>query len=194
MKVVLARIAGRENAPAESVFENIQVPKGVPAGRLPRIMNLGWGRSLRVSCRHCHDTERWSGEDKREKQVARAMTTMVGTINNELLPRIKNLKSDKPIVNCTTCHRGTVKPALNLFRGSLRDSCLIQPEAPADDEGIPRIGYDAPSVVPAQGRRARGTCFHRFQEKSASHDQTRRAERLGEGSRRSVPTGKGRVV
>jgi hypothetical protein len=39
---------------------------------------------------------------------------MVGKINGEMLKNIKNLKSENPVVNCTTCHRGQVKPALNL--------------------------------------------------------------------------------
>src|SRR5438067_1735636 len=38
----LQRIAGRESAPAESVFQNIKVLKGVPAGRLLQIMNDGF--------------------------------------------------------------------------------------------------------------------------------------------------------
>jgi hypothetical protein len=114
MNDVLQRIAGRENAPAESVFKNIKVLKGVPAGRLPRIMNLGWGRSLGVSCRHCHVPGHWADDDKPQKQITRDMTAMLNTINTELLPKIKNLKSEKPFVNCTTCHRGAVKPATNL--------------------------------------------------------------------------------
>ena len=50
MNAVLESIAGHENAPAESVFKNIQSMKGVPAGRLPRIMNMGYGKSLGVRC------------------------------------------------------------------------------------------------------------------------------------------------
>jgi hypothetical protein len=43
------------------------------------------------------------------------MWRLVGTLNNELLPKVKGLDPDhKPIVNCTTCHRGQIKPALNL--------------------------------------------------------------------------------
>src|SRR5690242_16426557 len=52
--LVLKKIAGRENAPAESVFKNIKMMKGMPAGRLVRIMNFGFGRSLGVGCVHCH--------------------------------------------------------------------------------------------------------------------------------------------
>ena len=113
MNEVLQHIAGREEVPAESVFKNIKLLKGVPAGRLPRIMNLGWGRSLGVRCTHCHVQGHWADEDKPQKQVARDMSAMMKTINTELLPNIKNLRSDKPGVNCSTCHRGSIKPAMN---------------------------------------------------------------------------------
>ena len=114
MREVLERIKGREQAPAESVFKNIRILKGTPAGRLPRIMNMGFGRSLGVGCKHCHVAGHWAEEDKPQKQVTRDMWAMMGTINSELLPKIKNLKSERPQINCTTCHRGSVKPATNL--------------------------------------------------------------------------------
>ena len=37
-------IAGKEQAPAETVFKNIQLFKGMPAGRVLRIMELGYSR------------------------------------------------------------------------------------------------------------------------------------------------------
>ena len=114
MREVLRQIAGRENVAAESVFKNIKSMKGVPAGRLVRIMNMGYGRSLGVSCLHCHVQNKWDSEDKPQKQVAREMAEMMRTINTQLLPAIKNLKSEQPIVNCTTCHRGQRKPAQDL--------------------------------------------------------------------------------
>ena len=40
-KEVRAMITGHEKEPAETVFKNIKVLKGVPAGRVPAIMNLG---------------------------------------------------------------------------------------------------------------------------------------------------------
>lgn len=108
---VLEQIKGKEESPAESVFKNIKLFKGLPAGRLLRIMNGGWGRSLGTGCEHCHVVGEWDKEDKAQKQIARDMSAMVGTINRELLVKIKNLKSEKPSVNCATCHRGDVKPA-----------------------------------------------------------------------------------
>jgi len=108
------QIKGKEQEPAEKVFKNIQSMKGFPAGRLLAVMEFGYARSLGVNCTHCHTPEKWEAEDKPTKQVAREMSTMVKTINNDLLKNIKNLGSATPAVNCTTCHRGQVKPALNL--------------------------------------------------------------------------------
>lgn len=108
------QIKGREQEPAEAVFKNIQSLKGVPAGRLLAIMEFGYARSLGVNCTHCHVPGKWETEEKSQKQVAREMSAMVGKINGELLKGIKNLKSENPVINCTTCHRGQVKPALNL--------------------------------------------------------------------------------
>ena len=108
------QIKGRETEPAETVFKNIRTLKGVPAGRLLAIMEMGYARSLGVTCTHCHTAEKWDAEDKPTKQIAREMAAMVRTINTGLLKNIKNLKSETPTVNCTTCHRGQTKPALNL--------------------------------------------------------------------------------
>jgi hypothetical protein len=108
------QIKGRENELAPAVFKNIQTMKNTPAGRLLSIMEMGFSASLGVNCTHCHVPDKWELEDKTQKQTARDMSAMVSTINRDLLKNIKNLKSASPIVNCTTCHRGEVKPALNL--------------------------------------------------------------------------------
>jgi photosynthetic reaction center cytochrome c subunit len=109
-------IAGQENKPAEEVFKNIQIQmfKGMPAARLLRVMELGFARSLGVNCTHCHVADAWEKEDKPTKQIAREMNAMVTAINNDQLRKIKNLKGPNSIINCTTCHRGQTKPALNL--------------------------------------------------------------------------------
>jgi hypothetical protein len=108
------QIAGKENQPAETLFKNIQLFRGLAAGRLLMVMQMGFSNSLGVSCSHCHVGGEWEKEDKPQKQIARDMMKMVGTINNDLLKNIQNLKGPNSIVNCTTCHRGQVKPALDL--------------------------------------------------------------------------------
>lgn len=107
------QIAGRENEPAEKVFKNIQVLKGVPAGRIPVLMEKGFSDSLGVTCTFCHNPADWTAEPNHHLPIARQMWTMTQEINNRLLPAVTELEK-KAQVNCTTCHRGQKKPALNL--------------------------------------------------------------------------------
>ncbi|MFZ1699736.1 MAG: photosynthetic reaction center cytochrome c subunit family protein [Pyrinomonadaceae bacterium] len=106
---------GKEREPAETVFKNIQMPmfKGAPASRVLAVMEFGYARSLGVNCTHCHAPDAWESEAKPQKQIARDMQAMVFKISGEMLRGIKNL-GDSPTVNCTTCHRGQIKPATNL--------------------------------------------------------------------------------
>jgi Photosynthetic reaction centre cytochrome C subunit len=108
------KIAGQETKPAEEVFKNIQILKGMPAGRLLKVMEIGYSRSLGVNCAHCHAVDQWEKDDKPTKQITRDMIVMMRSINNDLLKKIKHLKSENPVVNCATCHRGQTKPALDL--------------------------------------------------------------------------------
>ncbi len=113
---LLRSIAGRENMPAESVFKNIEVMKGIPAGRLVRIMNAGFGRSLGVSCGFCHVPGKWDLDDKEEKKTARVMWTMTGAINRDYMVKVPNDGGAPAVVNCFTCHMGNQRP--------------VQPDAP----------------------------------------------------------------
>ena len=108
--MVLRSIAGREEQPAESVFKNIKIFKGVPAGRLVNIMNMGFGRSLGVSCGFCHVPGKWDLDDKEEKNTARLMFAMVQTINRDYLSKVPNDRGSAPTANCFTCHRGSPRP------------------------------------------------------------------------------------
>ena len=108
---VLRSIAGRENQPAESVFKNIKILKGIPAGRLVNIMNNGFGRSLGVSCGFCHVVGKWDLDDKEEKNTARLMFAMVQTINRDYISKVpRDSTGPAPVVNCFTCHRGEPRP------------------------------------------------------------------------------------
>lgn len=107
------QIKGRENLPADSVFQHIKMLQKMPAGRLLAIMEFGYAKSLGVTCAHCHNPNAWESEEKPTKQITREMAAMVNTLNTDLLANIKNL-NHKPVVNCTTCHRGQVKPAISM--------------------------------------------------------------------------------
>jgi len=113
-EAVRAKIKGVENAPADSVFENVKIQKGITAAHLVNAMEFGYARALGARCTHCHVEGKYGSEDKKQKQVARDMMVMQKAINDSLLAKIPNLTSAKPVVNCMTCHRGQIKPATSM--------------------------------------------------------------------------------
>lgn len=111
--LITESIKGKEQMRADSVFKDVQYMK-VPAARLLKIMEMGYSRSLGVSCGHCHDTSDFASGEKPQKEITRQMSAMVNKINGEMLKGIEGLQSQPAMVNCTTCHRGEIKPALSL--------------------------------------------------------------------------------
>jgi hypothetical protein len=91
-----------EKKPAQEVFKNIQSLKGLPAGRLPLVMNF-FSQSLGVKCTHCHVQDQWAKDDVEAKQTARKMLSMVTDVIH------KYYGKGGPI-SCSGCHQGKVKP------------------------------------------------------------------------------------
>jgi hypothetical protein len=102
-------IKGRENEPVETVFKNIQVLKGLPAGRLLDTMR-GVSAALGTNCKKCHDTENFASDDKDDKKIARSMIQMTKAINDQYLKTMPGLDQDAA-VSCYTCHHGKSHPA-----------------------------------------------------------------------------------
>ncbi len=107
------QIAGHEKEPAETVFKNIKLLRGVPAGSVLKIMEFGYARSLGVSCVHCHTPADWSSDAKPQKPITRQMAVLAGEVS-KTIAGYPERKGEPATVNCTTCHRGQVKPALSL--------------------------------------------------------------------------------
>lgn len=110
---LLKSIAGKEKRPAGEVFQNVKLLKDIPAAQLLRIMDAGYSRALGVGCDHCHIEDRWEADEKRPKRAARGMIQLVNEINTRL-ETMDDIDNSEPAVNCTTCHRGFVKPALQM--------------------------------------------------------------------------------
>jgi len=108
---MLAHIKGKEDMPAESVYKNIKILNGMPAKRVPRIMVMGFGRSLGMRCGGCHRTDDFASDERGNKRVARQMWAMTMDLNKKYLPEMKDLEDELPTVNCWTCHRGNHHPA-----------------------------------------------------------------------------------
>jgi hypothetical protein len=110
---LLTEIAGKEKLPSSQVFKNVKLLGDIPAGRLLRIMDAGYSQSLGVGCDYCHVEERWDADEKRPKRAAREMIRLVNDINDKL-GQMEDVDTDEATINCTTCHRGYVKPALQM--------------------------------------------------------------------------------
>jgi len=90
------------NKPAEQVFKNIQVLKGMPAPDLMNVMKSFSG-ALGVKCDFCHVMGAFEKDDKEEKGTARKMIQMAHQINKD------NFEGHMR-VTCWTCHRGATEP------------------------------------------------------------------------------------
>ncbi len=88
--------------PAEQVYKNIQVLKGVPADQIVPAMQFITA-SLGVQCDFCHLENAFEKDDKETKQTARKMMRMMFAINKE------NFDGHRE-VTCYACHRGAHKP------------------------------------------------------------------------------------
>ena len=117
----------QEDRPAEQVYKNIQVMKGLPASRLMSAMGR-LTQSLGVDCAHCHVPDALDKDDKPAKQTARKMFEMVRTINTTL---------GANRVTCYTCHRGQPHPA-------------SAPPAPAD--AASKSELSTPEIKPADSK------------------------------------------
>jgi hypothetical protein len=87
---------------AEEQFKNIQVFKGLPADQLIPAMQFITA-SLGVECEFCHVQGAFEKDDKKTKQTARKMITMMFAID-------KDNFEDHREVTCYSCHRGSPHP------------------------------------------------------------------------------------
>jgi hypothetical protein len=108
---ITQKIAGRESQPAEQVFENVQVLKGLSAAELVQKMDKDYGEALGWNCTNCHrfaPQGNFASDTSNDKRRARFMQQMQNDINLVTLPKL--YPKDTPKVTCATCHRGYNEP------------------------------------------------------------------------------------
>jgi hypothetical protein len=108
---IMGEIAGRENQPAEQVFKNVQVLKGITAAELVHKMDKEYATPLSWNCTNCHrlaNQGNWASDTATDKKRARFMQQMTNDINLVTLPKL--YPKDTPKVTCATCHRGYNEP------------------------------------------------------------------------------------
>lgn len=110
---ILAGLGDRRLLAANQVFSGVTIAPTSSAERYLKIMDEAFSRALGVDCAHCHDPADWARDAHRRFATTRAMWAMVYGINQDQLRKVEGLDR-KARVNCTTCHRGELKPALDL--------------------------------------------------------------------------------
>lgn len=114
-----------EKRPAEEIYRNIQVLKGVPAEELVLGMNAIAG-SLGVDCDYCHENN-FNEDNLPTKGKARQMMRMTRQINQENYPT-------QPGVTCFTCHQGqTIPPVIPVLHPHRSTPDDLQAKSAADD-------------------------------------------------------------
>lgn len=88
------------DVPAEQVFKNIQVLKGMPSDQMTATMDA-ISSSLGVRCDFCHVVPQFERDDKDHKQIARRMIQMQLDLNTRHLAAFENQR-----ISCYTCHQG----------------------------------------------------------------------------------------
>ena len=94
--------AAENSKPAETVYKNIQVLKGQPAGTVMVAMQL-MTKELGVKCNFCHVMGAFEKDDNPHKNTARQMFGMMMGI-------AKEFTKGEVVINCYTCHKGKPEP------------------------------------------------------------------------------------
>jgi Photosynthetic reaction centre cytochrome C subunit len=108
---VMATIAGRENQPAEQVFKNVQVLKGITAAALVQKMDTDYATAMSWNCTNCHRLApqgNFASDTSNDKKRARFMQQLQNDINLVQLPKL--YPKDTPKISCASCHRGYNEP------------------------------------------------------------------------------------
>jgi tetratricopeptide (TPR) repeat protein len=119
--LLIARSASAQMQIPEK-FENLKVlPKDMPREQLIATMR-GFALGLGVRCEYCHAEQEgaaagpggpqldFKADKKTTKEKARFMLRMVSSINDSILPKLKDRADPAVRVNCVTCHRGSPLP------------------------------------------------------------------------------------
>lgn len=119
--------------PAEAVFKNLQVLKGIPSDQVIPAMRFITA-SLGVECAYCHVPDHFDNDDKKPKVVARQMMRMMAAIDQDDFGGNRE-------VTCYSCHQGSPKPQAipEVAEGAKHQSLptdQLSPSLPTADELI----------------------------------------------------------
>ena len=145
---------------SEEVFKNVQVLRGITVNEFMGTMGI-FSASLGMSCEDCHRSgdSSWANyaTESPRKQMARAMVTMMATINKQHF-------GGRQVITCFSCHRGADRPKATPNLATLYGA--PPPEDPRDEvaqaTGAPAADAVFDKYVAAVGGAARAAALTSF--------------------------------
>jgi len=129
--------------PAQDVYKNIQILKGVPASQLLPTMEF-ISSSLGVSCDFCHSEGHFENDDKKTKQTARKMMQMTLSLDQ------KSFENSRTIT-CFSCHRGAADPVSTPPAGAEAGGVADRSTAAPESKALPTVSQLLENYVNALG-------------------------------------------
>ncbi len=103
--------AAQASQPAEKVYKNIEMMKGMEARHVLGVMD-NFTIALGVSCEFCHaENGDWADDSNKHKKIARGMSKMTQELD------AKFFKGEGEL-SCWTCHGGKKEPAIRAAQGT----------------------------------------------------------------------------
>jgi len=141
--------ADQKSLPAEQVFKNVQLLKGIPVDEFMQTMGF-FAAATSMNCTDCHTEESggdWSkfADDTPLKQKARMMIMMVTALNRTYF-------GGQRMVTCWTCHQGTTKPrTIPLFSVQYSDMWDAEPDEIVETSGAASVDQILGKYIQALG-------------------------------------------
>jgi hypothetical protein len=112
-------MAAPQDVPAEKVYKNIQVLKGIPASDVPKLM-IEYDTALGVDCDYCHVSSQFEKTDKPPHKSALRDIQMTRDLNTRY----------QMTIDCMSCHHGAARPA-NVASGATTTQPVGTPATPS---------------------------------------------------------------
>jgi hypothetical protein len=148
---------GRNGAPAEPAGKNLKVlPPNADVMFAMQVFN----EALGVNCLYCHVQGDFASDDNPKKDIARKMIGIVGRIDNSFTSSTGVFPAGFHEVDCTTCHRGSVKPETKAPNEFYNRGESVRGSPPPD----PTPGVNVKVLAPGTQVHGGGGIMHDFRD------------------------------
>jgi len=119
-----------------------------------------FAEALGVNCAYCHVQNDFASDDNPKKDIARKMIAMVGKIDLTFPSSTGAFPGGFHEVDCTTCHRGSVKPETKAPKEFYNRGESLRGSPPPD----PTPGINVKALAPGTQVHGGGGIMHDFRD------------------------------